>query len=199
MRGLFASSFLAPHHQVMRKAFPIEVPCLLSDGTATQGGTHAALKHAVSRFRHHTPVIASPWPFPTQLLASRPICPPNGDVLVPQRRNSFASKRDDELMEPLLRVKFRVRNNALVLHPRSGHLLKIIKTMSMAVLMDDSVFDSQTPCANRNRCLAVWLPQDVALCPLAIGDAWIGKLEVCGVYRHTFIPPAHPSKLHQLA
>ncbi len=77
-------------------------------------------------------------------------------------------------MEPFLSIELCICYDALTLHPMPSHLLKVIKTVPMTILVNDSVFDSQASGTNRNSCFAVRLPQDVSLCPLAVRDARIG-------------------------
>ena len=93
-------------------------------------------------------------------------------------------------MESILSIKLRISYDALVEHPRTSHFLKIIKAMPMAIFVYDSVFDPQASRPYRNRCLAVRLAQDVARGSLAVGDAWIGPLEMRRVNRDALIPPA---------
>ena len=102
-------------------------------------------------------------------------------------------------MESLLSIKLCISYDALVEHPRTSHFLEIIKAMPMAVLMDDSVFDSQASCANCDCCLAVWLSQNIPLCPLAVGDARVRELEMRRVNRYAFVSSPFASALHQLA
>src|SRR3989344_4575388 len=89
--ALFGVSFRAPHEDVVGEALRVEMPGLLSDGTAPQSRAHPALEHGVGRFGQRPPAIAAARPSSTELLASRPICAPHRDTLVTQGNLSLAS------------------------------------------------------------------------------------------------------------
>jgi hypothetical protein len=105
-------------------------------------------------------------------------------------RYAFSAKSQNNLMESLLCVKFSVSDNGLVAHPIRGNLFKVVQTMPVAVLVDNTVENQQAPGACGNRGLAVWLLQGIPFCAPAIADAWPGYSKVRWVNSNALVPTA---------
>jgi len=162
----------------MREALCEEMSGLLPDGATAQSASESALEHAVSGFSQNPAVISSARPFPPKLLASRPICAPNGNICVAQRRYSFAASGNDKLMETVLSIEFGVCREHHPFDPCVQHPRDIIETIAMMILADESVEDSQAARAGDNGAFSVWITHQVAFGAIAIADTGTADLEM---------------------